>query len=295
LALILSGEIVDIKLVEQGIGETFEAAKTQPWILTQSDAYELRDWLRLLPFCTPVTEVPAIVRGLPDTQRNPHRLEEMVRGLGYSPFAEAEDVLFKLAEDDPRFHLDYQWRATVLRLCTASAASRLVELTAAGSLQGKSLDDFRWGSELGDLISEFPEVRARVNDLLKSGAPVERLAVLASALAYNPSEEGLLALIDFEIRTGCSVWSWRSIERVVTKHVPSESWKGAYNVVPVPAIELRKKLLALTRTAGDPAERCLSAIDKVRDEYGGPEVEPRHPDLASGKPWPILTPDRDTE
>jgi len=295
LALILSGEIVDIRLVEQGIAETFEAAKTQPWILTQSDAYELRDWLRLLPFCTPVAEVPAIVRGLPDTQRNPHRLEEMVRGLGYAPFAEAEDVLFKLAEDDPRFYLDYQWRATVLRLGTASAASRLVELTAAGSLQGKSQDGFRWGSELGDLISEFPEVRARVNELLKSGAPVERLVVLASALAHNPGEEGLLALIDFETRTGCSVWSWRSIERVVTKHVPSESWKGAYNVVPVPAIELRRKLLAVTTTAGDPGARCLNAIDKVRDEWGGPEVEPRHPDLASGKPWPILTPDADAE
>lgn len=295
LALILSGEIVDIKLVEQGIAETFEAAKTQPWILTQSGAYELRDWLRLLPFCNPVAELPAIVRGLPDTQRNPHRLEELVRGLGYSPFSEAEDVLFKLGEGDPRFYLDYQWRATVLRLGTASAASRLVEMTVAGSLPGKSVDNFHWGSELGDLISEFPKVRASVIELLKSGAPVERLAVLAGALAHNPGEEGLLALIDFEIRTGCSVWSWRSIEGVVTKHVPSESWKGAYNVVPVPAIELRKKLLVLARTGDDPAARCLNAIDKIRDEWGGPEIESRHPDLASGKPWPIMMPDTDAE
>jgi hypothetical protein len=204
-------------LVEQGIAETFEAAKTQAWILTQSDAYQLRDWLRLLPFCTPVAEVPAIVRSLPDAQRNPHRLEEMVRGIEHSPFAEAEDVLFKLAQDDPRFYLNHQWRATALRLGTASVARRLVDLTAAGALNGKSVDDFRWESELGDLISEFPEVRAHVYELLKSSAPVERLAVLASALAHNPGAEGLLVLIKFEIRTGRSVSSWRSIERVVCR------------------------------------------------------------------------------
>jgi hypothetical protein len=24
--------------------------------------------------------------------------------------------------------------------------------------------------------------------------------------------------------------------------------------------------------------------------YGAPQAEPRHPDLGSGKPWPIITP-----
>jgi hypothetical protein len=31
----------------------------------------------------------------------------------------------------------------------------------------------------------------------------------------------------------------------------------------------------------------------IRDEHGMPEAEPRHPDLASGKPWPIIQPDPD--
>jgi hypothetical protein len=295
LALILSGEVVDIKLVEQGIAETFEVAKTQPWILTQSDAHQLRDWLRLLPFCTSVTTVPAIIRALPNTQRNPHLLEELIRGIEHSPSEEAQDVLFKLAEDDPSLYVNYQWRSTVLRLGTASAARRLVDLTAEGALNGKSVDDIRWGSELGDLISSLPEVRAYVYELLKSSAPVERVAILASALAHNPGAEGLLALVEFEIRTGRSVWSWRSIEGVVTEHVPSENWKGAYNVVPIPATEVRKKLLAMAKTASDPAARCLNAIDRIRDEYGGPEAEPRHPDLGSGRLWPLLAPDPDAE
>ena len=169
LSLVLSGEDIDIKLVVDGIAETFEAAKKETWILTQSDAYQLRAWLRLLPFSTPVSEVPAVVRGMPDAQRNPHLLEEMVGGLGNLPSDGTEAVLFKLAEDDPRFYLDHQWRATVLRLGTVSSARRLVDLTANGTLSGKFTDDGHWRRELGGLISEFPDVRAGVVTLLVDG------------------------------------------------------------------------------------------------------------------------------
>jgi len=46
-------------------------------------------------------------------------------------------------------------------------------------------------------------------------------------------------------------------------------------------------------SSSDAAARWLNQIDAIRDEYGTPEAEPRHPDLASGKPWPIMTPDPD--
>ncbi|MDX0414195.1 hypothetical protein CN184_11525 [Sinorhizobium medicae] len=297
LSLILSGEDIDIKLVADGIAETFEAAKKEAWILTQSDAYQLRIWLRLLPFATPVTDLPAIVRVMPDAQRDPRMLEEMVGGLSSSCSDDAEGVTFTLAEEDPRLYQNHQWRATALRFGTVSAARRLVHLTVSGALDGKSYDGWHWQRELGGLISEFSEVRAYVYDLLKDGPTTKQLALLASAVAEDPDTDGVLMLIDFEMKTGRSFMTWQSIQRAVTEHVPAENWEGAYNVVPVPAVELRRKLLAMTGSGGkdDPATRCLNIIDKLRDEYGAPESEPRHPDLASGRPWPILTPDPDAE
>lgn len=297
LSLVLSGEDIDIKLVANGIAETFEAAEKESWILTQSDAYQLRDWLRLLPFATPVTDLPAIVRGMPDAQRHPRIIEEVVRGLGSSSWDDAEDVIFALAEDDPRLYQNHAWRATALRFGTVSAARRLVDLTISGVFDGKSHDGWRWQRELGGLISEFSEVRTYVHDLLKDGPTTKQLALLASAVAEDPDTDGVLLLIDFEMNTGRSFMTWQSIQSAVTDHVPAENWEGAYNVVPVPAVELRRKLLALTGSGGkdDPAARCLNVIDKLRDEYGAPESEPRHPDLASERPWPILTPDPDAE
>jgi len=297
LSLILSGEDIDIKLVADGIAETFEAAKKVTWILHQSDAYQLREWLRLLPFATPVSEIPAIVRAIPDPQRNPNMLEEMVRGLGNTPADDTEAVLFKLADDDPRFYLDHQWRSAALRLGTASSAHRLIDLTVSGALNGKSQNKWHWRRELAGLISEHPKVRAYARELLKDGPTNEALALLAHTVSENPEADDLLMLVECEIKTGRSFLNWRSIQMAVTEQVLSKDWQGAYNVVPTSAVEFRRKLLALTGSNGadGPAARCLNTIDKMRDEYGAPETEPRHPDLGSGRPWPILAPDPDAE
>jgi hypothetical protein len=294
LSLVFSGEEIDVKLVADGIAETFEAAKKEAWILTESGAYQLRAWLRLLSFATPLSEVPAVVRAMPNVQCNPHLLEEVVGGLGHLPSVDAEEVLFKLAEDAPHLYLNYEWRAVALSLGTVSSARRLIELTANGTLSHEiSTNDWHWQHELSNLISKFSDVRARVRELLKDGPASKPLAFLAHAVAEDPGMDGLLMLIDFEIKTGHSFLTWRSIESAVTKHVSYENWKNTYNVVPVPAMELRQKLLAMTTNcdANDPAARCLNYIDKLRDKYGAPETEPRHPDLASGRAWPIVTSD----
>lgn len=185
-----------------------------------------------------------------------------------------------------------------MELGTVTAARRIVDLTVTGILNGRSANDaFRWRNELSGLISRLPDIRAYVLELLQRGLPQEPTTVLASAVAENPRTEDLVALIRLEIETGQSFLSWRSIERAVNEHVPSESWKGSYDIVPVPAVELRKTLLSMTRSGGadDAAGRCLNTIDKIRDEYGAPEDEQRHPDLASGRSWPILRPDADVE
>ncbi len=68
-------------------------------------------------------------------------------------------------------------------------------------------------------------------------------------------------------------------------------WPEAYNVHPVAVVELRKKLFALTVSDGHEANlarACLTQIDVSRDENGRPETEPRRPDIATGRSWPIL-------
>lgn len=293
--LILSGESINIEVIKNGLAEMFEAAKTQYWIL--SDDYELKDWLRLLPFANRPAEAFAVVRDLPDEQRRVERLEEMIAELGMAPSDDAENVLFQLAEADPNLYANHAWRDAAVGRGTLSAGRRVVDLAANGAFDDKGADRWHMGQQLASLIREYPELRAHVYQLLrllKNGAATPGLGMLAQAVAEAPDADGLLLLINIEMEhKRYSFMSWRSIENVVTEHVPSEDLKGTYNVVPVPAVELRRNLLAMTTDGGPTgaAARWLNQIDKIRDYYGTPDSEPRHPDLASGKPWPIMMPD----
>ena len=138
--------------------------------------------------------------------------------------------------------------------------------------------------------------RARVYALLREPSP-KNFDVLARAVAADADTEGLLLLVELENKSKRSLISRRPIEGAVTEHVPSEHWKGPFDVLPVSAADPRSKLLALTTDGGvyDTAARVLTQIDKVRDDYGPAEGEPRHPNLAAGRPWPIMAPDPDAE
>lgn len=295
LNLILSGAVIDSRFVADGIAEILEAAKEHPWILTQSDGYELREWLRLLPFTNRPAVALEVVRGLPDAQRQPRLLEDLVGGLAETPSEGCEEVLFKLAEEDPHFYQNHRWRTAVLKLGTASAARRIIDLIVNGAIVGKEPGDWHLSRELGVLIAKFPEVRSYVYGLLKEGVTSRPLAILAQSISESADTEALLLLVDIENKQKRSMLMRPTIESVVTEHVPLENWSNAYDVVPMPAIEARQKLLAMTTDGGptDAAARCLREIDNIRDEYGVPVSEPRHPDLMSGKPWPIMTSDPD--
>ena len=292
--LVLSGEIIDVELVKQGIAEVFEAAEKEAWILTERR--ELRDWLRLLPFTNRPADAFDIVQALPEQHRAPDELEEMLDAFGDAPGDDAENVLFQLAEADPRLYALHIWHDAVIRRATLSAATRFVDLAAQDVFNREDGVDQRHMSRCcAELINEHAELRMHVYDFLKSGPTSPGRALLAQAVSENPDTDGLLLLIQFEIEHKRAFVSWQTIKHVVTEHVPSENWQGAYNVVAVPAVELRRKLLAMTTDGGptDAAARCLTLIDKIRDDYGTPESEPRHPDLASDKPWPMMTPEPD--
>lgn len=288
LNLILSGESIDIDLVKNGIEEVFDAAKTQTWILWEG--YELSEWLRLLPFTNHPAEAFDVVRGLPEHQSKMDPLKEFMVALEAAPGDDAEKILFQFAEAYPKLYASHEWRETVLRRGTLSAARRFVDLAANGIFEGKGTDRWHMAHQLAGLIGEHLELRNHIYQLLKDGAMTPGLALLSQAVAETPDAEGLLLLIKIEMEQSCSFISWHTIENVVTKQIPSENLKGAYEVVPIPAVELRRNLLAMTRDGSptDVAARCLNEIDEIRDRHGTPDAEPRHPDLSSGKPWPII-------
>ena len=287
--LVLSGETIDVELVKTGITDVLEAARTQPWIITQHG--ELRAWLSLLPFTNRPSDAIETVQGLPEEHRRPDGLEAMLSALTHAPGDEAETVLFRIAEIDARLYTEEAWRDAVCERGTQSSAMHFVELIDGGRLYCNGDRDQRGlRRRVVRLMDEHTDVRVQVHRILADAANSEEMGILANALAENPDMDGLMLLIQLEMRHGRAFASWYTVEQVVTERIASKSWEGTYEVMPVSAAQLRRNLLEMTTDGGasDIAARYLRNIDAARERLGAPESEPRHPDIASRKPWPII-------
>jgi hypothetical protein len=286
--LILSGETIPTSVVQAGINDVFEDAKKHSWIL--HEGWQLKAWLLLLPFTDHPARLADTIAAFPPRQREPHFLEEMIRATESVQTLEIEEALFKLAENDAAFYGNHAWRDAVRRRGSPTSARRYFDLVIDGKIDAR--DSWQASQEIAGLLNTHGELRDYAYGLLKEGTS-PKAALLARAVAEGGDPEGLLLLVGLENTLQQHLISWRTIQGAVTEHVPSEHWRGAFDLLPVAATELRKKLLAMTTDGGphDSAARVLREIDRVRDENGGPEDEPRHPDLASDKPWPILVPD----
>ena len=287
--LILSGELIDVEVVKQGIAKLFEAGEEQPWIVIEEG--EILDLLMALPFTNRPSEIIDVVQELPQQHCTMAVLGQVVGALEYAPGDGAEDALFQIAENQPRLYSSREWRDSVCGRGTISAATRLVDLIAQGVLdradRGGVWDISR---RLASLMDQHPELRRHVYRTMESVPPPPGLSVLAQAVAENPDADGLILLSQLEIEQGRTFISEITIERVVTEQVPSDSWEGSCHMVPVPCVDLRRTLIAMTTDGGpnDIAARYLAEIDKMRDSHGVHLSEPRHPDIASGRAWPII-------
>ena len=180
------------------------------------------------------------------------------------------------------------------RRSPVAAARTLLEFISDGILSAVEVRDRWWLTrKLGRAMLEDEEFRAdvyRQYDSASGGAIATDL--LERAIAEGADETGVLVLVQNHARRGepYSGSIEAAIRHAVVGERPSQDWAGASELFGIAVPSLRKKLFGMIQ--GDTPEaqlawRCLTRIDELRDEYGPVESEPRHPDIESGRPWPI--------
>jgi hypothetical protein len=291
--LILAGEIISADMVLDGLKTLFEEAKAKPWLLEERSG-ELEDWLELLPFSDrPEATLDALVLLEPNL-RQPWRLRRLLSALGHAPSPEAEHVLNLLPRKDSRFLNEYEWGAALDKRGTASAARMLLELICGGAFVSKAggMDTSTLSRKLASVMRAHVDFRAEVYQRYERVPTGPGQAILEHAIAEAADTDGVLLLVRSHAVQGKPFPGnlYSAIRHVAIGDRPSTVWVGANEVFSVPVPELRKRLFAMIND--DTAEarlaaECLSAIDELRDDYGAAESEPRHPDIDSGRSWPL--------
>lgn len=163
-----------------------------------------------------------------------------------------EQLLGELVEADPRFFGEFAWLQAVVGRGTASSATMLLRLICAGILRGRDLGAKAWHLRryFAHILQEYPEIQSELIQCYE-----------------NRSVE-----IDQAF-----------VEQVI-------SYLDTYELHRVGIADLRRRLFAMIEDSPAEAElagACLTAIDALRDTYGRTYSEPRHPDIESGRPWPL--------
>ena len=294
--LALSGETISSGIVYQGIEELLEEAKTNPWRLQEQNGWELNAWLRLLPFTENPTSVLEVFDSLGDRQLAPWNLRELLSALSYAPSGEAEEVLGELARRDQRFLNEYDWLAALTNRNTLKAARILLDLVCDLSHpdSGGIRDNVNLGNALSQFMACHGQFRQEVYERFPSVPEGPAKSVLEYGIADAADTDGVLLLTREGAARNTTFGTTTlstALRKVLLEHRPIESLH-IQEVHSLPAPELRRQLFNLvvngTSSESRLAAECLAAIDEIRDDYGHVDVEPRHPNISMGVPWPPI-------
>ena len=281
IASAMAGEVLRSDVLVAGFDELLESGKAEPWRLAENRG-ELMNWVELFAFSDHPEAVLGVLDRLPQQYSYPSSLDRLLSALAKRPHDGALDVLLALARRDPRFLARHDWAQAVIKVGNEKSSQTLLALVCEGELgNAGGADSFHLSRQLAHLGEEYPALK---QDML------QRYQRLNGGRAKSIFESALIELADAPV-----------IRALVRGHATDrrpydgglvEGWStNAYEEFSVSLAELRRELFGLA-LGNDPqarlAEACLVEIEELRDEHGRVDDEPRHPDISSGQPWPII-------
>jgi hypothetical protein len=231
-----------------------------------------------------------------------YELRELVTALGESRSDAAVDLLYELASDGPTFE---QCEENFVNAFAALDTPRTRELLLGlvdPDIRGISLarpphrEDVLV-ARLGELAKRRPEVAARLRELCERDLPELNRQVLSKVMDWLGTPEALAAnlnLLDDARPSPIPQGIWDQLEGAFVERRPYGQNANVFTEHARASNELRVRLFRMTiadEKRRKSASKLLGQIQEWRLEHGRPIQEPRHPDLASGEPWPPEEPD----
>ncbi len=290
-ALVMDGRTIPSNAVFAGIRDFLEELKTKSWLLPQN-SWELEGWLELFAFSDRPAAALEALPLLPENYAAPHQLRRLLNALGNSPSDEAEEVLKAFADRDARFCETYEWVNALEQRGTVSATQYLLDQISNGAVKLGGHVPWDLSRSIAQTMERDPGARTEIyrRYTQTSGVPQQ---LIERAIAEAPDVEGLLLMVRIAAAAGRDFRRTelhKALRRALTEERPSTYMRGAQELHPVPDQGLRKALLAMTvgeESVAVLARRTLIEIDVMHDDYGWDGGDRRHPDIASGIPWPL--------
>jgi hypothetical protein len=266
--------------------------------MQDSDKWLLSRILALCPFVDDPAAGIAKMRDVLGKRRlRGYELRDLVTALGESRSEVAVDLLYELASDAQAFEqcednfihafaaLDTP-RARELLLGFVDPDIRGIALTRRPDREDVLV------ARLTELARREPEVTARLRELCERDLPELNRHLLSKVMDSLGTPEALAAnlnLIDDAKPSPVPQGIWDQLESAFVERQSYGQNPSVFTKHALASNELRLRLFTMAledRKRRKSAFTLLAQVEEWRLEHGRPSGEPRHPDFASGQPWP---------
>ena len=275
--------------------------RTEKW-MQDSDKYFLRRILALCPCIdNPASGVSKVRDVLPKLRLRGYELCELVTALGASRSDAAVDLLYELASDAQTFEQCEDTFINAVAAIDTSHARKLFLGFVDPDIRGIVLTrNFHRKdvlvARLTELAQHRQEAAVRLHQLCERDLPEINRNILSRVMEWLGTPEALAAnlnLIDDAKPTPVPQGIWDQLESAFVERRPYGQDPNVFTEHARASNELRVRLFRMV--VQDPKRRksafmLLGKIEEWRLAHGRPAGEPRHPNLASGQPWPPLEP-----
>ncbi|ESW68346.1 hypothetical protein X771_12330 [Mesorhizobium sp. LSJC277A00] len=272
------------------------AEKENGWWDDQT-SYAMFNWLKVFPNTDRPASVFDALSLIPEKNVSRWQIRDILPQLRLLDDETRASMLREFALISPDMLSEHEWFDQVRKLGFRTAMDLLLQ-GAEGDL-GKGFDlkagHFLLPEQLAYAMGDddLPYAFEKLAAARSEGAK----ALVFSVILKASSLEGLLAATESPVgRQTLRRQGEPGVQGMIyTKELHSPDGTS-YELRPRNASELRKRLFALTISPDQDqaafAVEYLSRIDALRQADGAAEDEPRHPDIESGRPWPLHRNDR---
>jgi hypothetical protein len=288
--MIVGGLVPSADLVLQEFRKVLADKENRWW--DDQTSYAMLSWLKVFPNTDRPASVFDALCLIPEKNISRWRIRDILPQLRLLDDETRAGILREFAVRYPTLLSEHEWFDQVRKLGFRPAIDLLLQ-GLEGDL-GKGFDlsaghfllpeQLAYAMAEGDLPYAFEKLAAARSEGAK--------ALVFSVILKTSSVEGLIAATESPVgRQTVRRQGEPGVQDMIYAKEPHSADGTSYELRPRNASELRKRLFALTISPDKDqaafAVDYLTRIDALRKDDGAAEDEPRHPDIGSGRPWPL--------